>query len=143
LANNVSSGLEPVFRFAYQRRMRDADGGLRLHAVEDYAHALFRERFGDAGLPPAFVSVADIPPGAHLAMQAALQPYVDSAISKTINVPRDYPYAGFRSLYEDAYDQGLKGCTTFRPNAVTGEVLVDQPPTPPAVHCCSVEREAD
>ncbi len=143
LANNVSSGLEPVFRFAYQRRMRDAQGALRLHPVEDYAHALFRERFGDAALPPAFVDVADIPPSAHLAMQAALQAYVDSAISKTINVPRDYPYAAFRSLYDDAFDRGLKGCTTFRPNAVTGEVLVDQPATPPAVHCCSVEREAD
>ncbi|MEK7679627.1 MAG: hypothetical protein AAB356_05485 [Deltaproteobacteria bacterium] len=76
-------------------------------------------------------------------MQAALQPHVDSAISKTVNVPQDYGFERFRSLYEYAYSRGLKGCTTFRPNPVTGQVLLDNADKPDAVHCCSVEREAD
>lgn len=76
-------------------------------------------------------------------MQAVIQPYVDQAISKTINVPADYAYTAFRELYQLAYDQGLKGCTTFRPNAVTGEILRGIEAEQAAAHCCSVEREAD
>jgi ribonucleoside-diphosphate reductase alpha chain len=143
LAGNVSSGLEPVFSLEYQRRMRESDGGMRDDVLQDYAYARFRTLFGAADLPPAFVTVADLAPAAHLDMQAALQPYVDNAISKTINVPVDYDVAEFRSLYDYAYDHGLKGCTVFRPNAVTGEVLSDASARPPAVHCCSVDREAD
>ena len=85
----------------------------------------------------------------HLDMQAALQPWVDNAISKTVNVPQDYSFAQFRSLYDYAYAKGLKGCTTFRPNPVTGQVLVDldvaedQKEKASAIHCCSTEREAD
>jgi len=149
LANNVSSGLEPVYRFDYLRRVREADGSLVEHAVTDYAYRLYRELRGpDAPLTPAFVTAGEISPYMHLDMQAALQPWVDSAISKTINVPQDYSFARFRSLYEYAYGKGLKGCTTFRPNPVTGQVLIDvDEPAPDekgsAIHCCSVEREAD
>jgi ribonucleoside-diphosphate reductase alpha chain len=149
LANNVSSGLEPVYRFEYRRRMREADGSLSEHAVSDYAFRQYRELHGpSAPLTPAFVTAADIAPGRHLAMQAALQPWVDSAISKTINVPRDSDFASFRSLYDEAYALGLKGCTTFRPNPVTGQVLVDvdEPASAGsegAIHCCTAERETD
>jgi ribonucleoside-diphosphate reductase alpha chain len=149
LANNVSSGLEPVYRFEYRRRVRDASGSLSEHAVSDYAFRLYRTLQGaDAPLTPAFVTADEISPFMHLDMQAALQPWVDNAISKTVNVPQDYSFAQFRSLYEYAYDKGLKGCTTFRPNPVTGQVLVDvDEPAPQekgsAIHCCSTEREAD
>ncbi len=144
LANNVSSGLEPVYRFEHTRRVREADGSFSEHAVTDYAYRLYRERHGaDAPLTPAFVTAAEIPPRQHLDMQAALQPWVDNAISKTVNVPQDYRFEDFRSLYDYAYDRGLKGCTTFRPNPVTGQVLVDNTDKPAAALCCSVEREAD
>ncbi len=144
LANNVSSGLEPVYRFEHTRRVREADGAFSEHAVTDYAYRLYREINGaDAPLTPAFVTAAEIPPQRHLDMQAALQPWVDNAISKTVNVPPDFRFEDFRSLYDYAYDQGLKGCTTFRPNPVTGQVLLDNADKPAAVLCCSVEREAD
>ena len=150
LANNVSSGLEPVYRFEYKRRVREADGSLSEHAVSDYAHRLYRELNGaQAPLTPAFVTAAEVSPFMHLDMQAALQPWVDNAISKTVNVPQDYSFEQFRSLYEYAYSKDLKGCTTFRPNPVTGQVLVDldvaaeQKEKASAIHCCSTEREAD
>jgi ribonucleoside-diphosphate reductase alpha chain len=76
-------------------------------------------------------------------MQAALQPHVDSSISKTINVPEDYPFAAFKDIYRLAYEQGLKGCTTFRPNPITGEILKGAVDGTDAPHCCVVEREAD
>ena len=147
LANNVSSGIEPVFDFRHARRLLDTDGSYRRFDVEDYAHAQWRGLGRDARhLPREFVGALDLSPQKHLAMQVALQPYVDSAISKTINVPEDYPFEEFRSLYEQAYEQGLKGCTTFRPNPVTGEILSTQDGEEEGVqsaHCCSVEREAD
>jgi len=149
LANNISSGLEPVYRFEHKRRVREADGGFSEHRVTDYAYHHYRKLKGaDAPLTPAFVTAGEVSPYMHVDMQAALQPWVDSAISKTVNVPQDYSFDQFRSLYEYAYGKGLKGCTTFRPNPVTGQVLVDvDEPAPPeqgsAVHCCSTEREAD
>lgn len=143
LANNVSSGLEPVYELEYRRRVRDADGSLNVHDVTDYAYRLYRERFDDAPQPPAFITAAQISPFVHIDMQAALQPFVDNAISKTVNVPENYSFEQFRSLYDYAYDKGLKGCTTFRPNPVTGAVLIDRDERMPAIHCCSVEREAD
>ncbi len=148
-ANNVSSGLEPVYRFEYTRRVREADGSLREHRVQDAAYRLFRGMHGpDAALTPAFVTAGGIPPFLHLDMQAALQPWVDNAISKTVNVPPDFGFEQFRSLYDYAYKKGLKGCTTFRPNPITGQVLmdVDEPSKTEkatAIHCCSTEREAD
>jgi ribonucleoside-diphosphate reductase alpha chain len=125
LANNVSSGVEPVYRFEHRRRVREADGSLAEYAVSDYAWRLYRElRGADAPLTPAFVTAGELSPFMHLDMQAALQPWVDNAISKTVYVPSEYSFEQFRSLYEYAYDSGLKGCTTFRPNPITGQVLV-------------------
>ncbi len=128
LAGNVSSGIEPVFDFRYTRRVREADKTVREEAVEDWAHALFRARFGpDAALPPAFVTAGELSPREHLVMQAAVQAHVDSSISKTINCPADLPFEAFRQIYAEADALGLKGCTTFRPNLVTGSVLeIDQ-----------------
>ena len=146
LANNVSGGIEPVFSFRHRRRIRpasaEADSCVDL---EDYAFGLWRERRGGTDpLPPAFVEARSLSPADHLAMQAALQPYVDTAISKTINVPGDIPFAAFRSIFEQAYDLGLKGCTLYRPNPVTGAVLTtDAPDTGTGVHCCSLDREID
>ena len=124
LAGNVSSGIEPVFDFQYERRVLERGGEARTETVEDYAHALFRHRFGTAAaLTPAFVTAEELEPSAHLQMQAALQRHVDSSISKTINCPADISFEAFKDVYLEAYALGLKGCTTYRPNAVTGAVL--------------------
>lgn len=134
LAGNVSSGIEPVFDFRYSRRLLARDGTARTQIVEDYAHAEFRRRFGDAApLPATFVRAGDLTPAEHLAMQAALQPHVDSAISKTINCPEGIPFEDFKDVYVTAYGLGLKGCTTYRPNPVTGAVLASaSAASPPA-----------
>ena len=101
-----------------------ADGSAREETVEDYAHALFRRQFGAAApLPDAFVRAGDLSPREHLDMQAALQRHVDSSISKTINCPEDISFEAFKDVYLEAYALGLKGCTTYRPNPVTGAVL--------------------
>jgi ribonucleoside-diphosphate reductase alpha chain len=124
LAGNVSSGIEPVFDFRYDRRVLERDGSTRTEQVEDYAHALYRERFGAAQpLTEAFVTAEELTPRAHLEMQAAVQAHVDSSISKTINCPPNLSFEAFEDVYLQAYDLGLKGCTTYRPNPVTGAVL--------------------
>jgi ribonucleoside-diphosphate reductase alpha chain len=141
LAGNVSSGIEPVFDFRYERRVLARDGAAHTETVEDYAHVLYRETFGaNAPLGEAFVTAEELDPRAHLEMQAALQRHVDSSISKTINCPADIGFEAFKDIYLDAYDLGLKGCTTYRPNAVTGAVLsrtaakpAASPPAPVAV----------
>ncbi|RRQ20991.1 adenosylcobalamin-dependent ribonucleoside-diphosphate reductase [Thiohalobacter thiocyanaticus] len=142
LANNVSSGLEPVFEAHFTRRVHQEEGDDVEREVEDYACRLWRER-GNDGFPPAFVDAHDLDPEAHLRMQAALQPFVDNAISKTINIPEDFDFASYGSVYERAFDLGLKGCTTFRPNPVTGSVLAEIRPPAGTVHCCGLEREPD
>jgi len=93
--------------------------------------------------PNGFVTTFELAVGAHLDMQAALQPFVDNSISKTLNVPENCPFDEFRRIYDLAYDKGLKGCTTFRPNPVTGSVLMPAPEPEQASHCCTPEREAD
>jgi ribonucleoside-diphosphate reductase alpha chain len=123
LAGNVSSGIEPIFSVSYDRKILLADGTHRIEPMVDYAMAQWRGS-GRKGKPPALVTVDDLTPDDHLNMQAALQPYVDSSISKTINVPEHLPFAEFVSVYEKAYALGLKGCTTFRPNPVTGSILI-------------------
>ena len=123
LAGNVSSGIEPIFSLAYDRTILEADGAKRVLRMQDHAIALWRGKKSGASLPPNTVTAADLTPAQHLAMQAAAQAHVDSSISKTINVPADFPFAAFTSVYEEAYAMGLKGCTTFRPNAVTGSIL--------------------
>ncbi len=121
LAGNVSSGIEPIFNASYERRIRGG-GGETTETLEDYAVKLWRSQHGK-GLPPHVVTVDDLLPSEHLAMQAAVQPFVDSSISKTINVAENLNFDDFASVYEQAYAQGLKGCTTFRPNAITGSIL--------------------
>jgi ribonucleoside-diphosphate reductase alpha chain len=143
LANNISSGVEPIYSLSHSRRILETDGSYKTCELRDYAYRMWQEK-GDeqAQLPRQFVDAKNLSPIAHLDMQAALQPYVDNAISKTINVPEDYAFEEFRNLYQLAYEKGLKGCTTFRPNPVTGAVLTDAEGRH-AAHCCSVEREAD
>ncbi len=125
LAGNVSSGIEPIFSTQYTRRILERDGGHRTETVEDYAAAVYKKLHGDSTPLPAalFVTADDLTPQEHLRMQAVLQPYVDSSISKTINCPENITFEAFKSVYRDAYQQGLKGCTTFRPNAITGSIL--------------------
>jgi len=130
-SQNVSSGIEPVFSFTYKRRVTLPDGGHAEHRVDDYAYRLFREKYGaEAPLPDYFVSAQTIAPSDHVAMQAAAQKYVDSSISKTINVPEDTSFEAFKDVYRLAYDTGCKGCTTYRPNDITGSVLSVDTPRP-------------
>ncbi|OAN46564.1 ribonucleotide reductase [Paramagnetospirillum marisnigri] len=129
-ADNVSSGLEPVFSFTYSRAVLQKDGTRREEEVSDYAYRLFRRLKGDnAPLPSCFVDAQSLTPGDHVVMQAAVQKYVDSSISKTINVPESIDFESFRDVYQQAYDLGCKGCTTYRPNDVTGSVLEVKPDT--------------
>ncbi|WP_093426801.1 hypothetical protein [Thiohalospira halophila] len=122
--DNVSNGIEPAFAWHYNRKVRQDGGSWVDNRVEDYAFRLYREMFGEPErLPASFVSALEISAEDHKAMVEAVAPWVDSSISKTVNVPEDYPYEDFKDLYVSAYRAGLKGITTFRPNAVTGSVL--------------------
>ncbi len=124
LADNVSSGLEPVFSFKYARHVTMPDGSRREEQVTDYAYRLYRRMFGDgAPLTDAFVDAQGLTPNDHLVMQAAVQKYVDSSISKTINCPEGISFDVFKDVYTQAFDLGCKGCTTYRPNDITGAVL--------------------
>lgn len=123
LAGNVSSGIEPVFAHSYTRKVLQPDGQRTEEEVVDYAVALWREKMGDAPFPDHFVTAQSLAPEDHVKMQAAAQPYVDSSISKTINCPADISFEAFKNVYELAYETGCKGCTTYRPNDVTGSVL--------------------
>ena len=122
-AGNVSSGIEPVFAYAYTRKVLQKDGSRSEEEVVDYAVRLWREIHGDAPLPDYFVNAQTLPPLDHVRMQAAAQKWIDSSISKTINCPEDISFDDFANVYMAAWDQGCKGCTTYRPNAVTGSVL--------------------
>ncbi len=123
-ADNISSGLEPVFSFTYRRHVLQPDGTRSEEDVSDYAYRLYRRLKGaDAPLTQAFVDAQSLAPEDHLVMQAVVQKYIDSSISKTINVPEDASFEDFKSIYSQAYELGCKGCTTYRPNDVTGAVL--------------------
>src|SRR5215207_4713587 len=131
-ADNVSSGLEPVFSFRYTRNVLMPDGTRREEEVTDYAYRMFRRLRGEsAPLPDYFVDAQTLSPDDHVVMQAAVQRYIDSSISKTINVPADIPFDSFKSVYARAYALGCKGCTTYRPNEVTGAVLQARPEAQP------------
>lgn len=124
LAGNVSSGIEPIFSTSYSRKVISADGSTTTERVMDYAAFAHAQLFGEtAKLPECFKTCVDLTPADHVAMQAAAQKWVDSGISKTVNCPEDIAFEDFKSIYQSAYDAGCKGCTTYRPNAVTGSIL--------------------
>ncbi len=123
-ADNASNGIEPPFSWTYTRKKRMPDGSFKEYAVEDHAWRLYRHLFGEkVALTPAFVTALEMSAQAHEAMVAAVAPFIDTAISKTVNVPADYPYEDFQHLYMEAWQSGLKGLATYRPNAILGSVL--------------------
>lgn len=133
MAGNVSSGVEPVFAFAYTRKVLQPDGSKREEAVEDYALTVWKRLHGDAPPPAdAFVTAQTLTPAQHLRMQAAAQEMVDSSISKTVNCPEDIAFDDFAGVYVEGWRLGCKGLTTYRPNAVTGSVLSATPSQPAA-----------
>ena len=131
-AGNVSSGIEPVFAYSYKRRVLQPDGTRTEETVEDYSYRAFQAHFGDAALPDYFANAQMLTPDDHLRVQAAAQKYIDSSISKTINLPAEISFDGFKDVYLSAYEMGCKGCTTYRPNSVTGAVLEEFPVPAPA-----------
>jgi len=122
-AGNVSSGIEPVFAYAYTRKVLQKDGTRTEEEVVDYAVQMWRDKYGEADLPDYFVNAQTLAPLDHVKMQAAAQKWIDSSISKTINCPEDISFDDFQDVYMQAYETGCKGCTTYRPNDVTGSVL--------------------
>ena len=122
-AGNVSSGIEPVFAYSYTRKVLQPDGTRTEEEVVDHAVQMWRDKFGDTDLPEHFVNAQVLPPQDHVRMQAAAQKWVDSSISKTINCPEDISFEAFKDVYMQAYETGCKGCTTYRPNDVTGSIL--------------------
>ncbi|MEN3109639.1 adenosylcobalamin-dependent ribonucleoside-diphosphate reductase [Uliginosibacterium paludis] len=130
-ADNASNGIEPPFSWTYTRKKRMVDGTHKEYAVEDYAWRLYKHLGGNtAELPDYFVTALELSAAAHKDMVAAVAPYVDTAISKTVNVPEDYPYADFEDLYMSAWKAGLKGLATYRPNSILGSVLSVAPSSP-------------
>ena len=127
-ADNASNGIEPAFSWTYNRKKRMPDGTLKEHSVEDYAWRLYKHHGGDVTkLPEYFVTALEISAQAHSDMVAAVAPYIDTSISKTVNVPADYPYEDFQDLYMAAWKAGLKGLATYRPNSILGSVLSVEP----------------
>ncbi|MFA5826496.1 MAG: adenosylcobalamin-dependent ribonucleoside-diphosphate reductase [Gallionellaceae bacterium] len=123
-ADNASNGIEPAFSWFYTRKKRMPDGSTKDYSVEDHAWRVFKKQGGDVGkLPPEFVSALEISAIDHMKMVAAVAPFIDTSISKTVNVPADYPYEDFKELYTEAWKAGLKGLATYRPNSVLGSVL--------------------
>ena len=141
-ADNASNGIEPAFSWRYIRKKRMPDGNFKEYTVEDHAWRLYRHLRGpDAALTPAFVTALEMSAQAHGAMVAAVAPYIDTSISKTVNVPADYPYKDFQNLYLEAWQSGLKGLATYRPNAVLGSVLSVLPaPAAAALHVHDANR---
>ncbi|MCZ2103301.1 MAG: ribonucleoside reductase [Comamonadaceae bacterium] len=141
-ADNASNGIEPPFSWTYTRRKREGDGTMSEYVVEDYAWRLYKTLGGDVNqLPDYFVNALEMSAADHVAMMEAVQPYIDTAISKTVNIPADYPYDDFKHLYLQAWHSGLKGLATYRPNDILGAVLqvpakeptkAQEPPPAPA-----------
>lgn len=135
-AGNVSSGIEPIFALEYTRKILQPDGSKTEQLVQDYAVQAYWDWFGEGksehpdDLPEWFITAQDLKPLEHVKMQAAAQKWVDSSISKTINCPEDISFDDFKDVYMAAWDSGCKGCTTYRPNEVTGSVLSVEPDKP-------------
>jgi len=142
-ADNASNGIEPSFSWMYRRKKRESDGSSTDYAVEDHAWRLYRELGGDVDkLPGYFVSALEMSAANHIAMMEAVQPFVDTAISKTVNVPADYAYEDFKSLYQQAWRARLKGLATYRPNAILGSVL-ETHPSPAATSAAAAAATLD
>ena len=143
-ADNASNGIEPPFSWTYTRKKRMADGTHKEFRVEDHAWRLYRHLFGEeAKLPDYFVTALGISANAHEEMVAAVAPFIDTSISKTVNVPEDYPYADFEGLYMKAWKSGLKGLATYRPNSVLGAVLTADGAKPAAHEPATMEGGAN
>ena len=131
-ADNASNGIEPAFSWTYTRKKREADGTRSEYEVQDHAWRLYKALGGDtAKLPPAFVGALEMSAEDHIAMMQAVQPYIDTSISKTVNVAENYPYEDFKKLYLQAWDARLKGLATYRPNSILGAVLEVKPAEAP------------
>lgn len=141
-ADNASNGIEPAFSWTYKRNKREADGTRSEYVVEDHAWRLYRALHpgqvkGEADLPDYFVSALSMSAADHVAMMQAVQPFIDTSISKTVNIPEDYPYDDFKDLYRQAWQAGLKGLATYRPNAIVGAVL--EVPAKPEKQAAEIE----
>ena len=123
-ADNASNGIEPAFSWTYTRKKRTADGGEQFYTVQDHAYRLYKAMHGDGALlPDYFVSALEMSASEHVAMMRCVQPFIDTSISKTVNIPADYPFEDFKNLYMECWEAGLKGCATYRPNETLGAVL--------------------
>lgn len=128
---NISSGLEPIFAHEQKRNVRQADDSWKEYLIESYAFKLYKVAndiepdvlLGQLGLPDYMATAQDITVDEHLNIQAAIQEWVDASVSKTINCPKDLPFNEFAAVYDRAYDSGCKGCTTYRPSGVRGQIL--------------------
>ncbi len=138
LANNVSSGVEPIFSDAYERVVLMQNGERKKFTVTDYALKLWRNMSQAESLPPAWIDSQSLSPQDHLQMQRVMQPYIDNAISKTINLPENFPFEKLNAVYTESYELGLKGCTIFRPNPTTGSVLSIADPEEDVERCCQI-----
>lgn len=123
LANNISNGIEPIFAAQYSRKVRTANNNALDFSVNSYSYKLWQEYSRTKNLPPAWTDAQRLKPEEHLQIQAAVQPYIDNAISKTINLPENFPFSKLHHIYTTAYELGLKGCTIYRPNPITGYIL--------------------
>jgi len=141
-ADNASNGIEPPFSWTYTRRKREADGSTKEYTVEDHAWRLFKDFGGDVNvLPEYFVTALEMSAEDHIAMMGAVQPFIDTAISKTVNVPVDYPYENFKDLYLTAWKSKLKGMATYRPNGILGSVLQATPSAVEILDCSHIEDD--
>lgn len=138
LANNISNGLEPIFSSEYQRSVRFVNGELMQVSVTDYAYREWKKINKESTFPLGWVDAQTLLPEDHLKIQRAVQPYIDNAISKTINLPNDFPFEKLSDVYMQAYEAGLKGCTIFRPNPITGTILSVAPGDEDVDKCCRI-----
>lgn len=139
-ADNASGGLEPAFSWSYMRKKRQADGSEKIYEVADHAWRLYRAMGGDVNnLPPQFVTALSISVSAHVGVMKAIQPFIDTSLSKTVNIPVDYPFEDFQNLYMEAWEAGLKGLATYRPNAILGSVLFEKEEPEPVEVAAEVE----
>jgi ribonucleoside-diphosphate reductase alpha chain len=140
LADNISSGIEPVYAFEAQRDVRGEDLEMQRFSVHDHAYAMWlADDHDESDLPAHFVTAEELPPRAHLEMQSCMQAHVDNAISKTINLPQSATRDDVADIFTKAHALGIKGCTVFRPGSLRGRVLRPREES----HCCHADREAD